>query len=288
MKRKKKAVLFMLLAALSFSFMTVMIKLAGDIPTLEKVLFRNVGSLTIFFLLFHRKGIPLLGRRKNQVYLLGRSVFGTIAMGMIFYAVNNMYLADASMLNKLNPFFVTLLAAIFLKEKLSRLQFPALIIAFLASLLIIKPRFDLEILPSLAAVGSALFSAAAHVSVRFLNSRERPATIVFYFAFVSTLLILPFVIPNFVLPQGIQWLYLVSIGIFAAIGQLSMTNAFKNEKASEVTIYNYISILFAAILGFVIWGEVSDILSIIGGIIIISVAVSMYFYNKRQHNKDLT
>ena len=76
-------------------------------------------------------------------------------------------------------------------------------------------------------------------------------------------------------------LYLLMIGIFAAAGQFSLTYAYRYGKASEIAIYNYSNIIFAAVIGFLLWGEVSDILSIIGGVIIILISIIVFMYNQR-------
>lgn len=274
----------MLISSFSFAGMSAMVKLAGDLPAYEKVFFRSLISAIVVFFVVRRHHLPLFGKRKHQPYLLGRALLGTMAMASFFYGVTHMYLADASMLSRLNPFFVTLFAAVFLKEKLSRIQIPALIIAFGAALLIIKPEFSLEMLPSLAVVGAAMFSGAAHTTLRALRGMESPATIVFYFSVASVLFVSPLVIANFQLPAGNQWFFLLGIGFFAVTGQFSLTNAFRLAPASEITLINYVNIIFAAVFGYMLWGEVSDVWSFVGGAVIVGVSAFSFIYN-RHHQK---
>lgn len=275
----------MLLASLSFSMMVAFVKLAGDLPTYEKVFFRSLINMSILFFWVRKQQAPLFGKRSSQPWLLGRALFGTLAMLSFFYGVNHIYLADASMLNKLNPFFVTLLAAVFLKERLSKAQVPALVVVFAASLLIIKPQFNTQLWPTLAVVGSAFFSGTAHTLLRALKNKEAPATVVFYFATVTTLLMAPLALPRFVMPQGEQWVYLLGIGVFSVTGQLSLTTAYRKSQANEIALYSFASIVFAALAGYIIWGEVSDFWTLVGGSIIVSVAIAMYFYNRNYHKK---
>ncbi len=279
MSQKTKSVLFMLLSALSFSMMSVMIKLAGDIPTFEKVFFRGFLSAVILFFWVKHEKLPLLGSKHSQPWLIARAVLGTTAMFFYFYGINRIYLADASMLGKLNPFFVTLFAAWFLKEKLSKVQIPALIIAFAASLLIIKPRFQIDILPYLSILTASMFSGGAHTIVRALKSMEKPPTIIFYFSSVSAIIMFPFVLANFQMPTTAQWFYLLGIGLFATSGQIGLTYAYRFGKASEIVIYSYTSILFAAVFGFIFWREIPDWLSITGGIIIVGISIFIFLYN---------
>ncbi len=93
--------------------------------------------------------------RENQLALLARSIFGLAGVVLNFYAIANLTLADSSMLGKLSPIFVTIMACIFLKEKIDNKQILSIIITFLGALLVIKPEFSLEMLPSLSGIMSA-------------------------------------------------------------------------------------------------------------------------------------
>lgn len=284
MDNKPKAILFMLISALAFAFMQAMVKLAGDIPTFEKVFFRNLVSLFIAWYTIHKTNTNMFGKRENQKYLLGRSLLGLGGVIFYFYAINNLIMADAAMLNKLSPFFVTIIACLFLKEKLSKIQIPALIIIFIGSLLIIKPQFSFAILPTASGLLSAICAGGAYTLVRWLKNKENPSTIVFYFSFVSVIVMFPLTLLNFQLPMGIQWLYLFGTGIFAAIGQYGLTFAYKYSPASEISIYNYMTIIFAAIIGFIVWDEVPDLLSLLGSILIIGMAIVTFLYENKRTN----
>jgi drug/metabolite transporter (DMT)-like permease len=281
MSNKTKAVILMLISSFAFALSAAAVKLAGNLPVFEKVFFRNIVSVVIAFIVLRQKKMPAFGKLENQKYLISRSLLGILGMVLYFYAITHLVLADSAILHKLFPFFVTIFASIFLKEKISKIQIPALILVFFAALLIIKPRFDYSILPALAGFGCAVISGMAYTLVRFLRDREHPSTIVFYFSLSSLVILSPLVILDFQEPTSIQWIYLLMIGIFAAIGQFSLTYAYRFGKASEVAIYNYSNIIFAAVIGFLIWGEISDIWSIAGGSIIIIISIIVFIYNNR-------
>lgn len=282
MGNKRTAVGYMIVSALSFAFMAAMVKLAGDIPIMEKVFFRNFISLFVAFGALEKNKGNIFGRKENQKYLLARSLLGLTGIFFYFYAIDNLYLADSAMLNKLSPFFVTLFAAMFLKEKLTSIKVVSMIVAFTGALLVIKPQWNLSVIPSMAGFLSAAFAGGAYTIVRFLKDRENPSTIVFYFSLVSVLGTIPFVVANFVLPSKMQFLYLIATGIFAVIAQFALTYSYKYAPASEVAIYNYLNIVFSAIIGFFIWTEMPDTLSILGGTLIILMAVVSYIYNKNR------
>lgn len=170
-----RAVLYMLISALSFAFMGAAVKGAGDLSVFQKVFFRNLVMVLIIAWTMRSGGAAAyLGARENRKYLLFRSLLGLGGVVCYFYTLSNLNLADATMLNKLSPFFVTLFAALFLGERLSRLQIPALVLAFSGALLIIKPRFDFSVLPALAGAASVLLAGGAYTVIRFLKGRKGP------------------------------------------------------------------------------------------------------------------
>ncbi|BES64083.1 DMT family transporter [Gottschalkiaceae bacterium SANA] len=282
MDNKPKAVLYMLISACAFAVMGAMVKLSGNVPVFEKVFFRNLVSLMMAYIMIKNSQSSFWGKRENRKLLLARASLGLLGVVLYFYAISNLILADSAMLNKLSPFFVTLFAALFLKEKLSAIQIPALIVVFFGAMLIIKPQFDLSILPAMAGAASAMTAGAAYTLVRYLKDREKPATIVFYFSFVSVVGMIPFVLLDFHMPTMTQLFFLIGTGVFAAVGQFALTFAYKYAPAAEISIYNYFSILFSAVIGYLIWGEVPDGLSLLGGALVVAAAGLTFWYSNRK------
>lgn len=280
MDNKLKAVSLMLLSALCFAFMAAMVKLAGDIPLFEKVFFRNFISLFLAFAILKQNNSSMFGKKENQKYLMARALLGLMGVFLYFYSINNLYLADSSMLNKLSPFFITFFAAIFLKEKLNPVKIISMVVVFIGALLVIKPQWNLSIAPAVAGFLSAAFAGGAYTLVRFLKDREDPSTIVFYFSFISVIGTFPLMMLNFTMPTKMQFVYLILTGVFAAIAQFALTHSYRYAPASEVAIYNYTNIIFSAIIGLFIWNEVPDFLSLIGGLMIVVMAAISYFYDK--------
>lgn len=282
MSNKTKAVFCMLISALGFTFMSVTVKYVTGIPLFEKVFFRNLISLGVAFFMLKKSSAPMFGRRENQLALLARSSFGLAGVVLNFYAIANLTLADSSMLGKLSPIFVTIMACIFLKEKIDSKQILSIIITFLGALLVIKPEFSLEMLPSLAGILSAAASGVAYTLLRYLKDKESPDTIIFYFSLISVVFTAPFALAEYVQPTFIQLGLLLATGVFASVGQFGITYAYKFAKATEVSIYNYSAIVFGIILGFIFFGEIPDTLSLIGGAIIIAVAFYIFKHNQKK------
>ena len=143
MNTKNKAIVCILISAFGFSIMNLCVKLSGDLPSIEKSFFRNLVAAIIAFILLYRSKAGFSCKKENLPALILRAVLGTIGIFCNFYALSHMVLSDASMLNKLSPFFTLIFSYIFLKEKLSPFQCIAIVIAFIGSLFIIKPSFDL-------------------------------------------------------------------------------------------------------------------------------------------------
>lgn len=275
-----KAIILMTISSLSFAVMSLMVRLSGDIPLFEKVLFRNLISLIIALGIVIKNRDSAFGKPENRKYLILRGLTGLAGVMFYFYSLKHLKISDATMLNKLSPFFVIIFASLFLKERMNRHQIAAIIVAFLASLLIIKPQFDVFLLPSLLGLGSALFAGFAYAIIRLLKMRgESSGTIVFYFSLISLIITLPLALPDFVIPGSVQLLYLLGIGVFAAFGQLFMTQAYFYARASDIAPYQYLHVLFAAIIGILFLGEIIDIYSIIGSLVI--VLSFIYLYKKR-------
>ena len=145
MDNRPKAIMLMLISALAFSIMSAMVKLSGDIPIFEKVFFRNFIGLIIAYIMVRSSKVKLLGKKENQKYLLSRSILGLLGVILNFYALRYLVISDASILNKISPFFVTFFAIMFLKEKITKVHIFTLIIVFFGALLIIKPQLTFRL-----------------------------------------------------------------------------------------------------------------------------------------------
>ena len=281
MKDNQKAIVYILISALAFTLMSTVVKLAKDIPIYEKVFFRNIINLIIAVNILKRDKISFWGEKKNRKYLVIRGVLGLLGVVCNFYAVTQMNLSDASMLFNLTPFFVTIFAIFFLGERILKIEYISLISAFIAVLLVIKPQFNMGIIGGVVGIIGAACAGGAYTLVSHINKKENPVTIVFYFTFVSVILMTPFMIFNFVKPNMIELLLLILVGIFASVGQFMVTLAYKYGKPSEVAIYNYTSIVFAIAIGFGIWKEVPDKWSILGSIILIGTGINLYIQKRK-------
>ncbi|MFH1502270.1 MAG: DMT family transporter [Candidatus Eisenbacteria bacterium] len=268
-----RAVAMICLAGLSFSMVGIAVRMSGNIPVYEKVFFRSIVSLAAMsFLAVRSRDNPFVRDGLTRI-LVVRGAFGTAAMTLYFFAIERLTLADATILNKLSPFFVALFAVLFLKEKLSKHALPALACAFVGAALVIKPQLDLGALPAAAGIMSAAASGAAYTIVRFLRGKVSPYRVVLFFALVSAVAMVPPMVVRYVPPTGEQLAYMLGAGVFATSGQLFLTLAYHQAPATKISIYNYAHVIFAFVAALLLWGEVPDAVSITGAVLIVAAAV---------------
>lgn len=285
MKEKKKslAVIYIILSAFFFSLMNMFVRLSGDLPSVQKSFFRNLVALIFAAVILKKEGVWFSGKRENIRYLFLRAAAGTIGILCNFYAVDHLVLADASMLNKMSPFFAIIFSYLILKEKIRLPQ--ALIVtgAFLGSLLIIKPTAAVFQSPA-ALIGllGGLGAGIAYTYVRVLGTKgEKGPFVVFVFSAFSCVVTLPYLLFHYHPMSKVQLLYLLLAGLSAAGGQFSITAAYFHAPAKEISVYDYSQILFSALLGFLVFGQIPDPLSWGGYVVICSMAVIMFLYNRK-------
>lgn len=282
MNTKTKGVLYIIMAAFGFSMMSVFIRLAGDLPPFQKAFFRNFAALifvTVIMLKSHTSFIPKKG---SIPMLLGRAVFGTIGLVSNFYAIDHLLLADANMLNKLSPFFAIIFSIFLLKEKPTFVQILGIVTAFIGSVFIIKPSAGgYASFPAMIGVIGGLGAGIAYTFVRRLGQHgENSFVIIFFFSAFSCIVCLPFLIFQSAAMTLKSFVLLLCAGMSACIGQFGITRAYICAPAKEISVYDYTQVIFAAIFGFFIFGQIPDLYSVLGYFLICGAGVAMFFYNK--------
>lgn len=283
---KNKGIVYIIMAAFCFAFMNLFVKLAGDLPAIQKSFFRNLVAVFFAFAVLKKEHIPLEVPKGTMKYLLGRSIMGTLGVFANFYAIGKLCIADASMLNKLSPFFAIIFSYFILKEKIKPYQFICVTAAFMGTLFILRPGLDnLVTVPAFIGMIGGLGAGFAYTCVRAASSRGVPGPfIVFFFSVFSCVSSIPFIIADHQAMSFWQLLSLLMAGLSATGGQFSITAAYSHAPAREISVYDYTQILFAALLGMIFLGEMPDVYSIIGYIIIIGAGVAMFLIRKKKED----
>jgi len=263
---------FMAGAALSFSVMAALVKLAGrSVPTMEVVLVRSLVVALLAWVSLSRRGVSPLGHDRGLLLL--RGLLGFLSLSCFYYALIHLPLADATVIQYTNPVFTALIAAVVLGEVMGRREVTLTLASLAGVVLVARPSFLLgggEGLPSgpvLVALAGAVLSAAAYVTVRRLR-REDVMVVILYFSVMSVLLSLPFV-GGFRLPTGPESLLLLGVGVFTFLGQVSLTWGLRLETAGRATSVGYLQLLFAALWGVLLFQEVPDGFTVLGGGVIV-------------------
>jgi len=280
MKEKNRGVLLILSSSLFFAIMAAAVKSIPGIPLAEKVFFRNfIGLIAV--------GVPMLRNRvsfkpNNPKLVFLRSAFGLSGVALYYTSLEQLNLSDAVIINKLSPFFVIMLSMLFLREKIKKHQFAAIGLALIGAALVVKPGFNFELGPALIGLTGAFFAGAAYTTIRKLSAFDSAKLIVFYFCLFSTLVTIPIMMAGqFVVPTGTELISLIIIGLSALTAQLFMTNAYRHAPASQLSIYTYANVVFSTILGFVLWAEWPDTLTLVGALLIIAGSGINFYYNQK-------
>lgn len=279
-----RGVIMIILSAFCFACMNVSVRLAGDIPSIQKSFFRNLVAAVIAGAIVCKDRIPLRVKKEAYPALILRCIFGTAGILCNFYAIDHLFIADASILNKLSPFFAVIFSFLLLKEKIAPFQVFCVCMAFGGCLFIVKPGFqNTALLPALIGVFGGLGAGLAYTMVRRLGTiGVKGPVIVFYFSVFSCVFVIPWIVLHFTPMTLRQLAALLLAGLCAAGGQFSITAAYTYAPAKQISVYDYSQIIFASVLGFVLFGEIPDVYSLLGYLIIIASSVLIFFYNRRK------
>lgn len=283
-KKQYKGIFYIILSAFCFSLMDMFVRMSGDLPSIQKSFFRNIVAAVLGCILVLKEKDSFQWKKGSGKYLILRSLFGTLGILCNFYAIDHLALADASMLNKMSPFFVVIFSFLFLKEKVTAAQILLVMGAFGGSLFVVKPTVsNLDLIPSLIGLLGGLGAGAAYTMVRKLGTvGVKGPFIVFFFSTFSCVITLPWLIFDYHAMTLWQVLVLLLAGLCAAGGQFAITAAYCYAPASEISIYDYTKVIFSMILGFVMFQQIPDFYSWVGYVIICLMAVLMFFYNKKR------
>ena len=279
-----KGILYMLISGLGFAMMNTFCSLAGDVSTFQRSVFCYGGVMLLSALMLLKNHESFYPGKKDFGLIMCRAFIGSIGTFGNFYAISYLYVADATMLSKLAPFYTLLCAAWFLKEKTNWKQYLMVVGAFLGMLLIVKPGGNMHGLglPYLVGIIGGIGAGVAFTFVRILGKRNvNSMTIVFWHSTVSCLLGVPFMLmnPDPLTFQQVLLLLIATVGTM--LGQWGVTMAYRAAAPNRVSIFDYSTVVFSAILGFLFMGQVPDIISIFGYLVIFLMSYLMFIYNRK-------
>ena len=259
-ERKIKGIISIILSAAGFAGMAFFVKLSGDVPTMQKAMFRNCVAALIAFIMMRKQGLHFSVPKALRLPLLLRCGFGTFGILCNFWSISYLKLGDAGILQKMAPFFAIVMSIFILGEKPNKMAIVSVLLALLGAAFVVKPGQGIVGLPALVALLGGFSAGTAYTYVRKLGlGGVKGPVVVFSFSVFSVLILLPFFLLQFK-PMSIQQtVYLILAGCSAAVGQIFVTKAYAYAPAKEISVFDYSQVLFAALLGFVVLGEIADV-----------------------------
>ena len=276
------AILFVILDSVGFSLMNFFVKLSGDLPAMQKAFFRNAIALIVSVIVLAGTREKFRIKRESWPWLILRSIFGSLGIFCNFWALSRLTIADASILNKMSPFFAIIMSIFILHELPGFFEWFCVAAAFAGTLFVVKPTAGLASIPAAIGLAAGFFAGPAYTFVRLLGRQgERGTVLVMLFSAFSCLAFLPSLLFHYHAMTAAQVLSLLGAGISASLGQLCVTKAYSLAPAKEISVFDYSQVLFAAICGFLFLGEIPDMFSRIGYVIIIGTALVKWGHSMR-------
>ncbi|MGI3169626.1 DMT family transporter [Pseudooceanicola sp. C21-150M6] len=277
-----RGIMFKLVAVLCFIVMSSLVK-AADVPPGQSVFFRSVFALPVILGWLAMRGDLRTGLKvQNPMSHFWRGFVGTCAMGSMFAGLTFLPLPEVTALGYAMPLLVVVFAAMFLNEKVGIFRIGAVALGLVGVLIILAPRVTSlggDTIKTMEAVGAiivllgAVCGALAQIYIRKMVASEQVSAIVFWFTCTSavmSLLTLPF---GWVMPDAGAFVMLVVLGVVGGIGQICLTTAYRYADASLVAPFDYTSMLFAILIGYVFFSEVPTIQMLLGATLIIAAGI---------------
>jgi drug/metabolite transporter (DMT)-like permease len=275
-----RGALWMLLGTVIWAANDVVVKTLGrTIDPFQIAFFRCFfGGLVVLPFLLASAG-PLAFRTQRLGGHVVRSAAGYLSMVLGWYAIVHLPLADATALSFSRPLFLVLLAVLFMGEVVRWRRWTATAVGFLGVLVMARPGLHQVDLGLAAAISGAFCVAVVSVMIKSLTATERPATILFYFGLLSSLVAIGPALWVWRAPTLVELVMLVWIGAVGALGQYFTIRAFRIAEATVVDPFDYTRLLFATLFGFMFFSEVPDVYTLIGAVIIVG---STFYIARRE------
>ena len=274
-----KAIVYMIISVIAFAIMNAVVKYVSIFNAYQIVFFRSIGTLVFTIPLILRQRIPILGN--NKKLLLLRAAAGVISLTLFFQSLNYLDVGTAVALRYTSPIFAAILALIFLKEKIKTMQWLLFLVAFVGVLFIKGFSTTINSLGLLLVILSALFLGLIFVVIRKMGTKENPLVIINYFMVMAFIVGGVMSINHWRNPNTIEWILLLSLGVFGYIGQLYMTKAFQSQETSLIAPLKYLEVIFMIIIGAIWFGEIYSFWTLFGVfLILLGLVYNVYLKNK--------
>ncbi|MEL6617339.1 MAG: DMT family transporter [Pseudomonadota bacterium] len=293
--RPGTAIALKLVAVFLFIVMAAMIKQATqDVPAGQAVFFRSIFAMPIIVAwIWYQGELRAALVTQNVTGHVWRGLFGTSAMALTFAGLGLLPLPEVTAIGYATPIFTVVLAALLLGERIRLIRISAVAMGLFGVLIVIWPRLSIEAnslgaagtIGALMVLAAALLRSLVQIHIRNLVRTEHTAAIVFYFSLTATalsLLSLPF---GWVVPKVVDLSLLIGAGLLGGIAQIMVTSSYRFGAASMLAPFDYASLIFAALIGFVIFDEVPTLTMWIGATLVVLGGI-LIIWRERQLGKE--
>ena len=268
--------LYMFLSVCAFSLMDLIIKWTADYPLGQVVFFRGFFGIVFYFFVIPKNRINNFYRTTRAFLHFLRCFVGLIAMVAIFIALRNLPLATVVSISFAAPIFTTIFSIFFLSERVGIYRWLAVVIGFVGILIITEPGFEslniYYIFPIIFCIGLSYVA----IAIRQLSSTEPVWLISLNFSIAITIAGLCTLPYGWKIPSFFDFFVLSLVGLFGGVANLWLSQSYKFSEVSLVTPLKYLGLVFAIFFGYLIWGEVPSLKSLIGGLLVILSSIIIF------------
>ena len=268
--------LYMFLSVCAFSIMDLIVKWSDDYPLGQVIFFRGFFGIVLYYFVIPKERIRDFYFTRRPLLHFSRCFFGLAALLSIFTALRNLPLATVVSISFAAPIFTTIFSIFFLSERVGYFRWLAVFIGFIGILIISEPGFSslnvYYIFPVIFVIGMSYVA----ISIRQLSSTEPVWLISLFFSAAITiagLLTLPF---GWIMPSFYDLTLLSMIGFFGGVANLWLSQSYKFSEVSLVTPLKYLALVFAIVFGYLIWGEVPSVKTLVGAILVIASSIIIF------------
>ena len=258
-------VFWMILTGICFLGVTAIVKFMGTrIPAAEAAFLRYALGLVLLLPML-KDFSQNLPNRKLSILFAARGVVHTVGVVLWFFAMSRIPLADVTAMNYMSPIYVTLGAAIFLGEPLALQRILAILLAIVGAFLILRPGFREVSIGHLAMIFTAIFFAFSYLIAKHTSGKTTASVVVVMLSIYVTIGLAPLAFLNWVTPTWLELILLFAVAFFATAGHYTMTLAFAAAPISVTQPATFLQLVWAVLVGSIIFGEEIDLYVIGGG-----------------------
>jgi drug/metabolite transporter (DMT)-like permease len=280
---------YRVMAMACMACLSAIVKWTGErgTPVFEIIFFRNAFAFVPLGLYIWRTtGFSVLKTQRPLGHLT-RATIGLMGMVCGFSAVQYLPLTEATAFNFASPLFMTALSALLLGEVVGRHRWGAVVVGFIGVLIMVRPEpGHFNAVGVSLAIGSAMGAAGAMVAIRQIAATEKGATIVFYFTLAGTVLGALGSAVHWVTPDPLTLGLLILGGLIGGVGQLLLTEALRVAPVGVVAPFDYSQLIWATAIGFLVWGELPHLATVIGALVVAASGVYILHREMRRFGRN--